>query len=429
MATPDSRDPKRAAHFGAQGDGRGTDLGTGAMAPIPASPSATAPHTALKDGQVSKRAAAATRRAGSHMSKGPRGASQSRRVPLAVVAVVIAVAVACVAGIFFVPGLFTSNEDPQQQEAELAEPGTEVTITIPEGSGAAAVAQVLYENGLIADQSEFLAEVRRTEAESAIKSGSYLIVAGSDNTQIIELLTAGPNISTAQITVPEGYTVKQVAALAEEKLGISADDFLAQAKASNYVADYSFLADVDPSYDSLEGYLFPKTYDFSSEESVTADTVIRVMLDQFETEVASLDLVSAAASISERYGIQVDENDLVTLASIIEREAGGDEHRGDVASVFYNRLRDGMMLQSDATLVYSLDREVTADDLKVDDPYNTYTRDGLTPTPICSPGLPSIEAAANPNDTDYLYFFLSGDYAAFSRTLSEHEQAIANRPQ
>ena len=152
------------------------------------------------------------------------------------------------------------------------------------------------------------------------------------------------------------------------------------------------------------------------------------MLDQYEVEVAPLDLAAAAASLSERYGVQLDENDIVTIASIIEREAGGDEHRADVASVLYNRLRDGMKLQSDATLVYSLGREVTADDLLVDDPYNTYTRDGLTPTPICSPGLASLQAAVSPNDTDYLYFFLSGDYAAFSKTLEEHEQAIANRP-
>ena len=426
MATPDSRNPKRAAHFGTPGNGRGADLGTGAMAPIPASPSATAPHAALKDGRVSGRTAEATRRAGSHMPKDPHDKSGGRRVPLVAIAVVLAVAVAAVAAFLLVPGLLPSGEEPQ--EARLAEPGTEVMITIPEGSGAGAVAQTLYENGLISDQSEFLAEVRRTEAEQRIKSGSYLIVAGTDDSQIIELITTGPNASTAQITVPEGYTVKQLAATVEESLGIPASDFLAQAKASAYVADYPFLAEVDPSYDSLEGYLFPKTYDFSAEENLTADTVIRAMLDQYEVEVAPLDLAAAAASLSERYGVQLDENDIVTIASIIEREAGGDEHRADVASVLYNRLRDGMKLQSDATLVYSLGREVTADDLLVDDPYNTYTRDGLTPTPICSPGLASLQAAVSPNDTDYLYFFLSGDYAAFSKTLEEHEQAIANRP-
>ena len=300
-----------------------------------------------------------------------------------------------------------------------------ITVTVAEGSGASAVADALYDAGVIASRSEFLNQVRRTEAEQSIKSGTYEIVTGADLASIIDLLTTGPNAS-ATLTIPEGYTVSQIAAAAEQAFGIPADEFLAQAKASNYAAEYTFLSEAHD--DSLEGYLFPKTYSFP-DEGATADALIRAMLAQYQTEVASLDLASAAASISSRYGIDVDENDLVIVASIIEREAGGDEHRADVASVFYNRLETGMMLQSDATLVYSLGREVTADDLKNDDPYNTYTNYGLTPTPICSPGLASLQAAANPNDTDYLYFFLSGDYAAFSVTLDEHNQAIANRPQ
>ena len=424
MATPDSRNPKHAAHFDVPGNGRGTDLGTGAMSPIPASPSATAPHAALKDGRVSKRTAAATKRAGSHMPKDPNDESHGRRVPLALVAGVLAVVVAVVAGIVFVPGLFSSED--KAPEVELAEPGTQVTITIPEGSGAGVVAQTLYENGLIADQSEFLAEVRRTEAEQRIKSGSYVITAGTDDSQIIELLTTGPNASTGQITVPEGYTVKQVAAAVEESLGISAEDFLAQAKASNYVEDFPFLEGVDPSYDSLEGYLFPKTYNFSGEENLTPDTVIRAMLDQYQIEVASLDLSAAASSLSERYGIELSANDVLTMASIVEREAVTDEQRPKIASVFYNRLRDGMRLQSDATLTYSLGRAATADEINtLDDPYNTNLRDGLTPTPVCSPSLASIEAACKPADTNYFYFYITQDTEQFSETYEEHMQAYS----
>lgn len=428
MATPDSRNPKHAAHFDVPGNGRGTDLGTdlgtGAMSPIPASPSATAPHAALKDGRVSKRTAAATKRAGSHMPKDPNDESHGRKVPLALVAGVLAVVVAVVAGIVFVPGLFSSED--KAPEVELAEPGTQVTITIPEGSGAGVVAQTLYENGLISDQSEFLAEVRRTEAEQRIKSGSYVITAGTDDSQIIELLTTGPNASTGQITVPEGYTVKQVAAAVEESLGISAEDFLAQAKASNYVEDFPFLEGVDPSYDSLEGYLFPKTYNFSGEENLTADTVIRAMLDQYQIEVASLDLSAAASSLSERYGIELSENDVLTMASIVEREAVTDEQRPKIASVFYNRLREGMRLQSDATLTYSLGRAATADEINtLDDPYNTNLRDGLTPTPVCSPSLASIEAACKPADTNYFYFYITQDTEQFSETYDEHMQAYS----
>ena len=413
MATSSGRSPRHGgSHFGGgapEGRARTNGQPTGAQAP----------RTAVPTARLSSRTAAATRRAGSHSVQRERSRHRSR-APYAVLGLLAVAAVLAVV-LVVLPALSGGSNDDRQ----TVTPGTTVTVTVAEGSGASAVADALYDAGVIASRSEFLNQVRRTEAEQSIKSGTYEIVTGADLASIIDLLTTGPNAS-ATLTIPEGYTVSQIAAAAEQAFGIPADEFLAQAKASNYAAEYTFLSEAHD--DSLEGYLFPKTYSFP-DEGATADALIRAMLAQYQTEVASLDLASAAASISSRYGIDVDENDLVIVASIIEREAGGDEHRADVASVFYNRLETGMMLQSDATLVYSLGREVTADDLKNDDPYNTYTNYGLTPTPICSPGLASLQAAANPNDTDYLYFFLSGDYAAFSVTLDEHNQAIANRPQ
>ena len=384
--------------------------------------SAGTPRSALSSGRVSSRTAAATQRAGSHRHRDPRGGSGKRGIPLAAIAVVLTIAIACVVAFVVVPRLVPTQEEETQ--TQLAPEGTEVTITIPDGSGAGVIAQILAENGLISDQSDFLAEVRRTEAESMLKSGSYLIVAGSDDTSIIKLLTAGPNASTAQLTIPEGYTSSQIAATVQDSLGISADDFLAQAKASNYVADYPFLAAAHE--DSLEGYLFPKTYDFSGSESVTADTVIRAMLDQYQAETSSIDLAAAAASLSERYGIDLDENDVLTMASIVEREAVTDEQRPKVASVFYNRLRDGMRLQSDATLTYSLGRAATAEEINtLDDPYNTNLYAGLTPTPVCSPSLASIEAACEPADTNFYYFYITQDTEQFSETYDQHMQAYS----
>ena len=383
--------------------------------------SASTPRSALSSRRVSSRTAAATQRAVTHRHRDPRGGSGKRGIPLAAIAVVLTIAIACVVAFVVVPRLVPTQEETQTQ---LAPEGTEVTITIPDGSGAGVIAQILAENGLISDQSDFLAEVRRTEAESMLKSGSYRIVAGSDDTSIIKLLTAGPNASTAQLTIPEGYTSSQIAATVQDSLGVSADDFLAQAKASNYVADYPFLAAAHE--DSLEGYLFPKTYDFSGSESVTADTVIRAMLDQFQTETGSLDLAAAAATLSERYGIDLDENDVLTMASIVEREAVTDEQRPKVASVFYNRLRDGMRLQSDATLTYSLGRAATADEINtLDDPYNTNLYAGLTPTPVCSPSLASIEAACEPADTNFYYFYITQDTEQFSETYDQHMQAYS----
>lgn len=380
--------------------------------------------TGVGTGRVSRRTADATRRASTRRGATHRArvsAPRRRRVPLAAIAVVGTLAIAALVAFVLVPALFPSDD---AGDRPALEEGTEVTITVPDGSGAGAVAQILYDNGLIDDQSAFLSEVRRTEAESLIKSGSYRIAAGTDDTAIIELLTSGPNASTATLTVPEGYTVAQIAQAAQDSLGISADDFLAQAKASNYAGDYAFLSAAAD--DSLEGFLFPKTYDFSGAQSVDADTVIRAMLDQYQTEVGPLDLDAAATALSARYGIEVDAYDVLTMASIVEREAVTDEQRPQVASVFYNRLAAGMRLQSDATLTYSLGRAATADEINtLDDPYNTNLRDGLTPTPICSPSLASIQAATEPADTSYYYFYITSDTAQFSETYDEHMRAYS----
>lgn len=424
MATPNGSAPRHGGSHFSSGSSARPSAPRAARPTAPASaPStgASAPHPAFGGGRVSSRTAAATRRAGARNPRDPRGGSRKRRLPLAAIAVVGAIVVAAAAAVLLVPSFMSGDNG---DEVQLAQEGTEVTITIPDGSGAGAVAQILYDNGLIADQSEFLSEVRRTEAEPLLKSGSYRIVAGSDATAIIELLTTGPNASTAQLSVPEGFTVSQVAQAAQDSLGISADEFMAQAKASNYVADYPFLADAHE--DSLEGYLFPKTYDFSGMESVTADAVIRAMLDQYQAEVEPLDLAGAAATLSERYGLDLDENDVLTMASIVEREAVTDDQRAKVASVFYNRLRDGMRLQSDATLTYSLGRAATAEEINtLDDPYNTNLYAGLTPTPVCSPSLASIEAACEPADTNFYYFYITQDAEQFSETYDEHMQAYS----
>lgn len=434
MATPSSRTPRHGgSHFStgapasrpapaARGASPAPGAGDAPQASRPLSSGATSPQSVLSTGRVSSRTAAATRRAaGTQHARA--AAAPKRRLPLVLIAVVGAIAIAAVCAFVIVPMVFPSQDAGEQHE--MAESGTKITFTVPEGSGAAAVAQILYDSGLIEDQADFLNQVRRANAEQGIKSGSYEILAGSDAQAIIELLVSGPNVSTAQLVIPEGYTVSQVAATVEESLGIPAADFTAQAKASNYASEYAFLATAQN--DSLEGYLFPKTYDFSNlGDQVTADAVIRAMLDQFQTEVGGLDLDGAAATLSERFGYELDANDIVTMASIVEREAVTDEQRGPVASVFYNRLGAGMRIQSDATLTYSLGHAPSAEELQtLDDPYNTYFIDGLTPTPICSPSLASIEAAVNPPNTDYYYFFITQDSAQFSETYDEHQQTYS----
>ena len=211
---------------------------------------------------------------------------------------------------------------------------------------------------------------------------------------------AGSNIEFVKLTIPEGLTVKQTAQAVASTFDISADEFIAQAKASNYVAKFPFL---EGAYnDSLEGFLYPKTYEFDPEEPPTADDIIRTMLNQFVSETQGLNLEKGA------HGLNMHE--ILSMASLIERETAQPDERPLVASVIYNRLDIDMYLQIDAAIVYVLDsgnRGLTYEDLKVDSPYNVYQNKGLVPGPICSPTISSIEAAMNPADTDYLYYVVN----------------------
>jgi UPF0755 protein len=370
---------------------------------------------------MSSRTARTTQRARSGRShKKPE--PQGRRGKLKFLPfVLVAVAVVAAIGFVVVPRFLGAGH-----EGKTVEAGKTVTVNIPEGSGGSAIAQKLYDAGVISDKEAFATEVKRQEADSKLKSGTYVFVTGGDVAEVVSRLVTGPNSNKGTVTVAEGLTVKKTAKVVSESLGISTEDFLAQAKASNYSAQYAFLANAQN--DSLEGFLYPTKYDFGSEKNVTADTVIKAMLDKYQSEVASLDFASAEATIKSQYGVTMSDYDIIKLASIIEREAISEDDRGKVASVFYNRLKAGMPLQSDATMSYVTGGEVTADDLKTQSPYNTYLNKGLPPTPICTPSLASIKAALAPDTTDYMYFLIieKGDYSnhTFSTTYEDHQKAI-----
>lgn len=361
----------------------------------------------------------ATPRTRSQRAASARGGHSHKGPVLAALIVLVAIVVA---GVVFVPRLL---KKPSQ--GDLPNQGMQVEVVIDDGSGAIAIASKLEDAGVIASSDDFVAEVRKQGADSSLKSGAYMFTVGQSFDSIIDQLVSGPNSTSGALTIPEGLTVSQAAAVVSQTFSsISSDDFLAQAKASNYVADYPFLADAQD--DSLEGFLCPKTYNFSGKSNVTADDVIRAMLDQYKSDVMSLDFDSAKSLIKDRYGIDMSDYDILKLASIIEREAVTDSQRPKVSSTFYNRLKIGMALQSDATMMYVTGGEVTADDLKRESPYNTYLNNGLTPTPICSPSIASIKAALSPDETDYLYFYITQTDEWFSATYDEHLQAIeANR--
>lgn len=352
----------------------------------------------------------------------PRGLSakrpENRRIKPYVMAALAVVALLVV--IATVMAYLNSRSQDNAQTASITA-GEHIKITIPSGANAVRIAQLLVQERVISDGKAFLSAIQKQDVASKIKSGTYELVAGSDYQQLIDRLIQGPNSSENALVVPEGFTVDKLADLVSQQFGISRDDFLAQAKASNYVDEFPFLKDAQN--DSLEGFLWPKTYDFSS-TTPTSDAIIKLMLTQYKTETANLDFEGAQQNIKQQYGITMSRYDFIKLASIIEKEALIDEDRPLIASVMFNRLKADMPLQSDATMGYVTKGKVTPQDLKSDSPYNTQNKKGFPPTPICSPGIASLSAAMLPATTDNYYFWITKDEHKFSKTYDEHLQAI-----
>lgn len=340
----------------------------------------------------------------------------------AIVAAVLAVLV--VGGLAW--GALTLFNSCSAQSVELLAEGQEAAITVAEGAGAKVVGEQLAEARLVSNAGDFTKRVNEMGVDSQIKPGTYTFAGGMSLDAIINQLTAGP-VANA-LTIPEGSTLEavaqSVATFTENR--ITADAFTAAASdASAYAADYDFLADAGTN--SLEGFLFPKTYEIG--DDATAESVVRMMLDQFKTETSGLDW-----SYPQSQGLTI--YDAVKLASIVERESSGDEQiRAQVASVFYNRLNNFGdpnygFLQSDATTAYELGHDPTPEDIKNPTPFNTYTNTGLPPTPICSPGLDCLQAVCNPAQTNYFFFYFAPDESGtmqyyFSEMYEEHQQTFS----
>lgn len=340
----------------------------------------------------------------------------------AIVAAVLAVLV--VEGLAW--GALTLFNSCSAQSVELLAEGQEATITVAEGAGAKVVGEQLAEARLVSNAGDFTKRVNEMGVDSQLKPGTYTFAGGMSLDAIINQLTAGP-VANA-LTIPEGSTLEavaqSVATFTENR--ITADAFTAAASdASAYAADYDFLADAGTN--SLEGFLLPKTYEIG--DDATAESVVRMMLDQFKTETSGLDW-----SYPQSQGLTI--YDAVKLASIVERESSGDEQiRAQVASVFYNRLNNFGdpnygFLQSDATTAYELGHDPTPEDIKNPTPFNTYTNTGLPPTPICSPGLDCLQAVCNPAQTNYFFFYFAPDESGtmqyyFSETYEEHQQTFS----
>ncbi len=308
------------------------------------------------------------------------------------------------------------------------EGGKKVEITIEKGDGIKGISKKLKEKGIIKYRLPFLLKAHLTRQESGLRYGTFELDDRMSLDDILKELTSkGANKDQISLTIPEGYSVQRIAALLEQKDIMKAEEFLKALK--DYEGSFAYQADLpDPrtvDY-ALQGYLFPDTYYL--DKDVTADQLIKKMLDGFETHFPQEKREQAA-----QMGMTV--TDVVTRASLVQQETVLPKEYPIVADVLTNRMEIKMNLQLDSTVVYALTdglynkEKVYYTDLKVDSPYNTYTHKGLPPGPICCPGQAALDAVLNPDDNNYLYFQTdsqAGDGSnLYFETYEEHSSAQA----
>ncbi|MHB1341766.1 MAG: endolytic transglycosylase MltG [Coriobacteriia bacterium] len=336
------------------------------------------------------------------------GEIRDRRRILAAIVVLVGVVLAVVVPLY---GTYALLLRPQVDVAA----GAPVQLEIPQGSDTRAIAGILAGAGVIDNAAMFRLRARVEEIDGKLRPGVYDLETGMRHREVVDLLLAGPAVAYVTVTVPEGFTIDQIAERLESEVGIPATEFrdLATTRATAFAADRPYLAEITNG--SLEGYLFPKTYRIV--ESSDATEVANMMLDQFEQEFATVDLSLSASK-------NLTPHDVVIIASMIEREARIAAERPVVSSVIYNRLRKKMKLEIDATIEYILPGtrpRLLNKHLKIDSPYNTYMYAGLPEGPISNPGLASLQAAAAPADTSYLYYVLTSKDGSHTFTETHEE--------
>jgi UPF0755 protein len=286
-------------------------------------------------------------------------------------------------------------------------------VTVPPGADAALVGGLLERHGIVRSALAFRLWARWQGLEGRIQAGEYRFSPAEAIPGILRRLAAG-DVLLHRVTLPEGLSAAEVARRLEQRGVVDAEAFLEEVAR----ADRHWIPEMEGNRTgSVEGYLFPDTYHFP--RGFGADRAVAAMVARFREATAELWALPRPLGLSPY--------EVVVLASLVEREARRDSERARIAGVLYNRLRRGMPLQVDATVLYALGRHkdrVLYRDLEVDSPYNTYRRTGLPPGPIANPGLASLRAALRPEAHDYLYYVARPDGThVFSRTLAEHERA------
>jgi len=296
---------------------------------------------------------------------------------------------------------------------------TGITLEISNTTTIKDIAAYLYEKEYISNPYYFRLESKLGKLDNKLKPGKYSISSNMSSDQILKLLTSNMinEEETIKFTIPEGYTIVQIAEKLESMKIVSKEDFYNAV--NNKAYDYAFLKDIPLTVKyALEGYLFPDTYIIRKD--ATPEEIIIKMLDRFE-------------EVTSQYSNYIDTskynlNQILSIASIIEQEAKLSEERPIISGVIYNRLNDGMNLQMCSTVQYVLEKRkasLSYEDLEIASPYNTYKNEGLPVGPICCPGEESISAALMPEENDYYFFVVKDEEQgshSFSTTIEEHAQ-------
>ncbi len=308
----------------------------------------------------------------------------------------------------------------------MSDDSTIQTFVVQPGTSAADIGKDLHERKLIRSPLMFRALVEARDVGSRIEAGEYWISPAMTTSEVVAVLSRGAVRTGIPLTIPEGWRAEQVAQKVES-LGIArADDFLALVRSGGGIQ----LAELVPAGQSLEGYLFPNTYEIK--QGADARAVVELMAREFDRQFDG----QLRSKVAAR-GLTIHQ--AVTLASIVEREATRPVEQPLIAGVYLNRLKLNMPLQADPTVQFAVanvnlvealgfgywKRDLTRDDLQVASPYNTYARSGLPPGPICSPGRAALEAVANPTESEYLFFVARGDGShVFAKTDVEHAENV-----
>ncbi len=293
-------------------------------------------------------------------------------------------------------------------------PPKPVRLDIHSGQGAWEITKILQKTGVISNAGTFITVAALTGKAKHMQAGAYVFEGNHVPLDIMNILFRGKTLRY-RITIPEGYTVYQIGEVVS-KTGLLSKDSFVKSTRSKQTTDF-----FDVPAPSMEGFLFPDTYYLAPH--MTPLEIMAKMIERFRS-------IYTPAMEQRSKVLGMSKLEVITLASLIEKEAFATLEKPLISSVFHNRMILSMRLQSDPSAVYGIDGftgKISPDDLLRESPYNTYRHEGLPPGPICNPGLDSIKAALWPAKTEYLYFVSKGDGKhVFSRTLQEHNRAISN---